>query len=531
MSRRNLYNQVLKFFTFCAPVGFRHEDQPVDIVDIYHKYDNPEKKYIFTLRDNNEDYTSTSYNNPLGKGDRRLLIDYSQNGSIFSDYNPIDSLKVPLLDGYYSIPLLGSPGYGYLLGAVAGCYMQFDFKKNKLIQEAKLYQDLLSTHGIWRWQGSTDGSTFINIGNTFTFGTDTVEGIHQVGYMTELNSNTTPYRYYRLLGISGNASYQPYLLELEFKINGQSGPDKFALTQGTNAVHGYELSGVSHQDSYDVFETTIVGVLPAGNYTEIPVLSTSGAKDSGVIRIRDTALYVTERFRYFVYTSKTSTSFIGESQAIVESSGLVHQVVETKGTNNYIIVNGNIYGIQSRTWNAAVVIDDVAGIDAQVGVTAGAAYEWLYCGKDVQELDVGSYGLGFGSVKYIHLENETQLTHINYCDFYGVPLIGELNIPKSITEIGYVSTEPYNYWVGFRAGYLTKVTISENVVLIVDSFNYFNTIQRFDCYPLIAPTIITDGNSFMNGHPVQLHIRPEAIGYDIAPWTDTNIFTSIIRDL
>ena len=311
--------------------------------------------------------------------------------------------------------------------------------------------------------------------------------------------------------------------------------DKFALTQGTSAVHGYELNGVKYQDNYNVVGTEIDGTLPAGTYTKIPAVSTVGFPESGIIRYYDTASYAVERFRTFVYTSKTDTSFIGTSQSLAECAGYITSVLDlTDKINNWIIINGDLSLVLSpanfaRFPYRVVLVDIFGGSDSTISVTVGTTYEWLYCGKNINQISVGSSGLGYGSVKYIHLESDRQLTKLDYTDFYGVPLTGELNIPKSITKIG--SIDGYNYWVGFCMGYLTKVTISENVVLIVDSFNYHNTIQRFDCYPLIAPTIVADGNSFMNGHPVPLHIRPNSTGYNVIPWTNTAIFSEIIRDL
>jgi len=83
-------------------------------------------------------------------------------------------------------------------------------------------------------------------------------------------------------------------------------------------------------------------------------------------------------------------------------------------------------------------------------------------------------------------------------------------------------------WAGFNAGYFTKVVIGKNVTIIDDSFNNHNTIQRFDCLPLVAPATYEFS---MHGYPVPLHIKPSATGYDVAPWTNTAIFSQIIRDL
>jgi hypothetical protein len=189
-----------------------------------------------------------------------------------------------------------------------------------------------------------------------------------------------------------------------------------------------------------------------------------------------------------------------------------------------MIVGGSINITQNRPWDVAIVSDNVGAVGNLVAKT----YEWLYCGKSVIEASPGSGFLGYSSVKYVHLESKNQLTILGYCNYYGTPLEGELNIPESITEIG--NTFGYNYWVGFRSGYLTRVTIGKNVELIVDDFNYHNLLERFDCYPLIAPTVV-ENYPFMNGNPTTLHIKPNATGYNVYPWNDKTIFKQIIRDL
>jgi hypothetical protein len=84
------------------------------------------------------------------------------------------------------------------------------------ITEAKWYQDVASTHGDWKWQGSNNGSTWTDIGTTFTLG-GTLQTI------TTLSGNTNFWRYYRLLQVSGATSSSPFLREIEFNIDDGGG--------------------------------------------------------------------------------------------------------------------------------------------------------------------------------------------------------------------------------------------------------------------------------------------------------------------
>jgi hypothetical protein len=88
----------------------------------------------------------------------------------------------------------------------------FDFFSPRIITEAKWYQDIGSTHGTWKWQGSNDKSSWTDIGSPFTLGGVATQT------QTELSGNTTAYIYYRLLQTAGVTSSGPYIREIEFKI-------------------------------------------------------------------------------------------------------------------------------------------------------------------------------------------------------------------------------------------------------------------------------------------------------------------------
>lgn len=143
------------------------------------------------------------YTNTGGQGDRRAIIDIT-NTILFQ--TPISAI----IDGASVNTTYFQPS----AQDVAEKYIRFDFKtgNSKYISEARWYQDLTTSHGTWKWQGSNDASTWVDIGNSFTLGGGTNN------YHTELNGNVTGYRYYQLIGVSGINSNACYIREIEFKI-------------------------------------------------------------------------------------------------------------------------------------------------------------------------------------------------------------------------------------------------------------------------------------------------------------------------
>lgn len=147
---------------------------------------------------------ATSYSNPGGMGDRQ--------GSIYLSSSPSPSATLEnLIDGLFGAN--SSDATWWTTGAASGRYIRFDFGAPRVIDEAKWYQSSATAVGTWKWQGSNDGSTWTDIGASFTLGGATTQT------QTELNGNSTAYRYYQLLGVSGTYSDTPYILEIEFKID------------------------------------------------------------------------------------------------------------------------------------------------------------------------------------------------------------------------------------------------------------------------------------------------------------------------
>jgi hypothetical protein len=186
---------------------------------------------------------ATSYSNVGGSGDRRTPVIGSSTGITFTGGN-----ISALLDG-----ITGSGTLWFSSNfAAAGCVMEFDFRYPAIIDEAKWYQSTSATHGTWKWQGSNNGSSWTDIGSSFTLGGASPQT------QTQLNGNTTAYRYYRLLGVSGNVSSAPYLREIEFKI-----------TYNANAVTPAYGNPLSLGDRTATITLTSDVAKSGGNYTDL----------------------------------------------------------------------------------------------------------------------------------------------------------------------------------------------------------------------------------------------------------------------
>lgn len=151
-------------------------------------------------------YETPSYSNAGGTGDRTGIIIASTNLTTL-DGGDINDM-VAWVDGIY-----GTQRY-WLIETVSGKYCRFHFLSNAvLITEATFYGGGgSSNNGTWKWQGSHDGSTWTDIGNSFLFSSTTTPQP-----MTTMAANTSAYEYYQLLGVSGNTDVC-YCVEFEFKI-------------------------------------------------------------------------------------------------------------------------------------------------------------------------------------------------------------------------------------------------------------------------------------------------------------------------
>ncbi len=101
--------------------------------------------------------------------------------------------------------------------------------------------------------------------------------------------------------------------------------------------------------------------------------------------------------------------------------------------------------------------------------------------------------------------------------------VTNVSIPDSVAKIGISA---------FRGTSIVEVNVPAGIVdLPYGIFRDCRELEVINMYPLIAPTV-NIANSFTNTHFVTLHLQSSGTsGYDVAPWTNTVLFTSIVLDL
>lgn len=151
-----------------------------------------------------------SYSNPGGTGNRITTITVASSGS---------DITAMLGGGGESAWVDGdttSNGHGFFSGSTLNGtqWLRFDFGPlgSPIITELTYYQQDSTAQGTWKLQGSNDTSTWTDVGGSFALGGTATETI------TAPSANTTGYRYYRILGLSGVTSPNPWLYEMEFKL-------------------------------------------------------------------------------------------------------------------------------------------------------------------------------------------------------------------------------------------------------------------------------------------------------------------------
>ncbi len=197
----------------------------------------------------------------------------------------------------------------------AGTSLTFDFGSPRIVDEAKWSQDNSTSQGTWQWQGSNDDSSYTDIGSTYTLGGSTLQT------QTTLNGNTTPYRFYRMAGISGSASSSPFLRGIQFQINDISAsvPDYgnpegagdrtaiITVTQSQTTGHGNIIFGRSGVD--DPILSLFVDNLNRvdGSGTGALEFKSAGASITGNwVQFQFSQAYVVDQIRWFQDTQNTN---------------------------------------------------------------------------------------------------------------------------------------------------------------------------------------------------------------------------------
>lgn len=147
-----------------------------------------------------------SFTDIHGTGDV-IVTTYDNSSKIIHDPIP------DIFDGSYADSI-----YFLLSTDVTGKFVIFDFGEDasKVIDEVKFYFNRIASNGTWKFQGSNNKSDWTDIGDTFEISTAYTQTV-------SLSGNTTGYRYYKLLGVSGTTySVATFVREIEFKIDDYS---------------------------------------------------------------------------------------------------------------------------------------------------------------------------------------------------------------------------------------------------------------------------------------------------------------------
>ena len=211
----------------------------------------------------------------------------------------------------------------------------------------------------------------------------------------------------------------------------------------------------------------------------------------------------------FSFTSTIPTLFLFDSPGITYRWGetisgvdyaydVVSGTAFTAGsTKRYVIVNSTSSSLRATIPNGGV---------------------WLYAREKVYSIS-SQYN---NYLKYIHCQDLHSLTTIENGVFHNcIGLTGILNIPNSVTTIG---NEAFRNCTG-----LTGIgTILGRPSIGSGAFNSISSISEWHILSSTAPSVQSDtwGN-----YAKPLHVKIGATGYNIQPFTNTAIFSSIIYDL
>lgn len=165
---------------------------------------------------------ATSYANPLGSGDRRTLIRVLSAGGLINDAGDAGAFGQSVNGN-----LTQNVWFFNNTSLSSSIWIQFDLGCQVVVDEAKFYQELTTAQGTWKWQGSSDESTWTDIGTSFALGGVATQTL------TALNGNTTAYQFYRIIGVSGSTSNSPWIRQFEFKVDVDPGPLSYANVQGS----------------------------------------------------------------------------------------------------------------------------------------------------------------------------------------------------------------------------------------------------------------------------------------------------------
>lgn len=189
-----------------------------------------------------------------------------------------------------------------------------------------------------------------------------------------------------------------------------------------------------------------------------------------------------------------------------------------------LVVPQSVTSIGSSTFSYCTGLTSVTIPD---GITSIGDFAFVFC-SNLTSLNIPDSVTSIGQSAFSSCSGLTSLDIPDSVAFIGssafrscsgLPTITILDSITSIVDFEFMDCSS-----------LTSLTIPAGVTTIGDyAFHGCSDITNLYMNPLSAPTIDSDKVGVFSD--VTLHIKSDATGYDVAPWTDTSIFSSIVADL
>jgi hypothetical protein len=152
------------------------------------------------------------------RGSRGVRVDTVDMGVSTSLSTAASGGQLVNIIGGHMISSTSDPTCGWRISSnqTTGKFIKWDFMRSVIMTEWQWNQGSALDHHTWQLQGSPDNSSWTNVGSTFSFSGG---GLGSFTVQTEASGNTTAYRYYRVLGTSGNTSIALGMFgQFEFKL-------------------------------------------------------------------------------------------------------------------------------------------------------------------------------------------------------------------------------------------------------------------------------------------------------------------------
>ena len=141
-------------------------------------------------------------------------------------------------------------------GVTSSRTLRFDLGTGYVVGTIVIWFQSTGSQGVWQWQGSNDATAWTNLGISFTMAATNPQVLPL--------SNSTSYRYYRIIGVSGSTASGPTLNEVEFLGPGAAGYQCVDDPLTINGDIDYVSSAVAGQrNSYDFAPVGFTGNVKA----------------------------------------------------------------------------------------------------------------------------------------------------------------------------------------------------------------------------------------------------------------------------